>query len=72
MDAAAIHVLGVPMKRTGENAWTDAALLQSAGVPTLLVGPAGDNYHALDEWVSISECVQMTEILRRTIENLLA
>ena len=43
-----------------------------AGVPTLLVGPAGDNYHALDEWVSISECVQMTEILRRTIENLLA
>jgi len=72
MDAAAIHVLGVPMTRTGENAWTDAALLQSAGVPTLLVGPAGDNYHALDEWVSISECVQMTEILRRTIENLLA
>jgi acetylornithine deacetylase/succinyl-diaminopimelate desuccinylase-like protein len=72
MDAAAVEVLGVPMERTGENAWTDAALLQSAGVPTLLVGPKGDNYHALDEWVSITEVVQMTDILTRTIRNLLA
>jgi acetylornithine deacetylase/succinyl-diaminopimelate desuccinylase-like protein len=72
MDAAALAVLGVPMQRTGENAWTDAALLQSAGVPTLLVGPRGDNYHALDEWVSISEVVQMTEILRLAILHLLS
>jgi acetylornithine deacetylase/succinyl-diaminopimelate desuccinylase-like protein len=72
MDAAAMEVLGVPMQRSGENAWTDAALLQSAGVPTLLVGPKGDNYHALDEWVSITEVVQMTDILTRTIRNLLA
>jgi acetylornithine deacetylase/succinyl-diaminopimelate desuccinylase-like protein len=72
MDAAALTVLGEPMRRTGENAWTDAALLQSAGVPTLLVGPQGDNYHALDEWVSITEVVQMTEILRLTILGLLA
>ena len=72
MDAASVAVLGVPMERTGENAWTDAALLQSAGVPTLLVGPKGDNYHALDEWVSISEVVQMTEILRVTILSLLS
>jgi acetylornithine deacetylase/succinyl-diaminopimelate desuccinylase-like protein len=71
MDAAATAVLGVPMRRTGENAWTDAALLQSAGVPTLLIGPKGDNYHALDEWVSISEVVQTTEILRLTILDLL-
>jgi len=71
MDAAALEVLGVPMTRTGENAWTDAALLQSAGIPTLLVGPQGENYHALDEWVSISEVVQMTEILRLTIVGLL-
>jgi acetylornithine deacetylase/succinyl-diaminopimelate desuccinylase-like protein len=72
MDAASKEVLGVPMERTGENAWTDAALLQSAGIPTLLVGPKGDNYHALDEWVSITEVVQMTDILTRTIRNLLA
>lgn len=71
MDAAALEVLGTPMTRTGENAWTDAALLQSAGIPTLLVGPQGDNYHALDEWVSIPEVVQMTDILRLTILGLL-
>jgi acetylornithine deacetylase/succinyl-diaminopimelate desuccinylase-like protein len=71
MDKAALEVLGVPMQRTGENAWTDAALLQSAGIPTILVGPQGDNYHAKDEWVSISELVQMTEILERTIVDFL-
>ena len=71
MDKAAIEVIGKPMEPTGENSWTDAALLQEAGIPTLLVGPAGGNYHAEDEWVSIPEVVQMTDILYRTIVELL-
>ena len=71
MDAAAMQVLGVPMQPTGENAWTDAALLQAAGIPTILVGPKGDNFHAIDEWVAISEVVQMTEILKGTITGML-
>jgi acetylornithine deacetylase len=71
MDKAAITVLGKPMEPRGENSWTDAALLQEAGIPTLLVGPAGGNYHAEDEWVSIPEVVQMTEILYLTIVELL-
>jgi acetylornithine deacetylase/succinyl-diaminopimelate desuccinylase-like protein len=41
-------------------------------VPTILVGPKGDNYHAVDEWVSVTEVVQMTEILKGTIIGLLA
>lgn len=71
MDKAAITVLGKTMEPRGENIWTDAALLQEAGIPTLLVGPAGGNYHAEDEWVSIPEIVQMTEILYLTIVELL-
>ena len=71
MSSASQEVVGKPMRTMGENAWTDAALLQEAGVPTLLVGPAGGNYHAVDEWVDLSEVVSMTEILYRTIVKLL-
>ena len=56
---------------TGLNAWTDAALLQSAGIPTVLFGPEGGNYHAADEWVSIPDVVASAEILRRTVETLI-
>jgi acetylornithine deacetylase/succinyl-diaminopimelate desuccinylase-like protein len=51
---------------TGMNGWTDAALLQAAGIPTLLLGSTGGNYHAAGEWASISELVRLTEILERT------
>lgn len=71
MSKASTAVIGKPMQTMGENAWTDAALMQEAGVATLLVGPAGGNYHAVDEWVSISEVVSMTEILYLTIVDLL-
>jgi acetylornithine deacetylase/succinyl-diaminopimelate desuccinylase-like protein len=71
MSKASTEIIGKPMETMGENAWTDAALLQEAGVATLLVGPAGGNYHAVDEWVSIPEVVSMTEILYATIVDLL-
>jgi len=51
---------------TGMNGWTDAALLQAAGIPTLLLGATGGNYHAACEWASISELVRLSEILERT------
>lgn len=56
---------------TGLNAWTDAALLQSAGIPTVLFGPLGGNYHAADEWIDIPDLVATAEILRRTVATLL-
>ena len=71
MSVAAMAVLGQPMISVGENAWTDAALLQEAGVPTLLVGPKGGNYHSEEEWVSLTEVVAMTDILNRTIVELM-
>lgn len=64
--AAMTDVLGRPPKITGMNGWTDAALMQDAGIPTLLIGSTGGNYHAPDEWASISELVKLTEIVERT------
>jgi acetylornithine deacetylase/succinyl-diaminopimelate desuccinylase-like protein len=67
-DAAAVAVLGKPLRREGMNAWADSGLVQAAGIPTLLVGPMGGNFHAPDEWVSLPEVVQSVEITRRTAE----
>lgn len=63
---AMTDVLGREPKITGMNGWTDAALMQAAGIPTLLIGSTGGNYHAPQEWASVSELVKLTEIVSRT------
>jgi acetylornithine deacetylase len=45
------------------NAWTDAALMQAAGIPTILLGPLGGNFHAPGEWVSVPEVVSTVDLL---------
>jgi acetylornithine deacetylase len=65
-------VLGRDPVAAGENAWMDAALMQTAGIATLSVGATGDHFHAPDEWVSIPELVAVGEILERTIARFCA
>jgi len=64
--------LGREPKITGMNGWTDAALLQAAGIPTLLLGSTGDNYHTAGEWASISELVRLCDVLEQTARQFLA
>jgi acetylornithine deacetylase len=63
LDAAAVDVIERPFEPCGLNAWTDAALMQAAGIPTVLIGSAGGNYHAPDEWASIPELTQLARIV---------
>jgi acetylornithine deacetylase len=70
--AAMTDVLGRAPLSTGLNAWTDAALLQAAGVPTLLVGATGGNFHAPGEWLSLSEFRKLCAILEKTVVNFLS
>jgi acetylornithine deacetylase/succinyl-diaminopimelate desuccinylase-like protein len=69
LDGAASSVIGRSFERVGLNAWTDAALIQAAGIPTVLLGPAGANFHAPDEWVSIPEVVSLAEILVQAVRT---
>jgi acetylornithine deacetylase len=69
---AMTSVLGKPPKITGVNAWTDAALMQAAGIPTLLMGSTGGNFHTANEWVSIKELVKLCAILERVATQYLA
>jgi acetylornithine deacetylase len=54
------------------NGWTDAALMQDAGIPTVLIGSTGGNYHAPDEWASIGELVKLCDIVERAAVSYLA
>jgi acetylornithine deacetylase len=50
----------------GDTPWMDAALLQAAGIETVVFGPAGGGAHAAVEWVELESVVQVAEILART------
>jgi succinyl-diaminopimelate desuccinylase len=63
---------GADLAPVGLNAWTDAALMQSAGIPTLMFGPLGGNFHSPQEWVSIPEVVACVEILVDVATELLS
>lgn len=59
---------GAPTPLAGMSAWTDAALLNAAGIPAICFGP-GDIAvaHAAQEWVEIDEIERATRVLERLI-----
>ena len=71
MDAASEEVLGKPLEPAGLNAWADSGLTQAAGVPTVMFGPLGGNFHAPEEWVSIPEVASAARILEGAVRRFL-
>jgi acetylornithine deacetylase/succinyl-diaminopimelate desuccinylase-like protein len=69
LDVGARQVLGRSLEAVGLNAWADSALIQSAGIPTLMAGPLGGNFHAPQEWVSIGETVQVARIVEHAVRS---
>ena len=54
----------------GVSAWTDAALINGAGIPAVCFGPGDMGLaHADEEWVSLAEIEQATRVLTRLIED---
>ena len=58
--------LGNPPRRASGLMWTDAAIMQEAGIPTVIFGPKGEGKHALTEYVEIDSVVTCARILART------
>jgi acetylornithine deacetylase len=60
----------VPVKIEGLSAWTDAALLNEAGVPTICFGP-GDiaHAHAAEEFVQVEEIDVAKRVLTRVVRE---
>ena len=63
VDAAAERVLGRPAAHIGDTPWMDAALLQAAGVETVVCGAKGAGAHANEEWVDLDSVMKLAEIL---------
>ena len=57
------NVLGAPPVIRAEPFWTDAALMEEAGIPSLLFGVDGDGAHAASEWVTLDSLGKVTTAL---------
>jgi acetylornithine deacetylase len=68
--ADALAAAGEPAPVAGMSAWTDAALLNAAGVPAICFGP-GDIAlaHSAEEWVPVDELHRAAEVLRRLVTS---
>lgn len=51
----------------GMAAWTDTALLSSAGIPGVVFGPSGRGLHGREEYVEIESVVRCAEVLYEMI-----
>lgn len=80
VDAPLVRALGHAMREEGEtevvegmSAWTDAALLNDAGIPAICYGP-GDIVlaHAAEEWIPVDEVSRATRVLSRLAQRWLA
>jgi acetylornithine deacetylase/succinyl-diaminopimelate desuccinylase-like protein len=60
---AASEVLGAPPTIGGASYWADAAFIAAAGIETVMLGPAGEGAHAVEEWVSIDSTVAVARSL---------
>jgi len=59
------EIVGVPF-------WADSALLSSAGIPTVVFGPAGEGAHAVEEWVDLASAERCAEIYSGVARELCA
>ena len=66
--AAALAAEGEPARVEGLSCWTDAALLNAAGIPAVCFGP-GDIAlaHADEEWIAIDDIERATRVLTRLL-----
>jgi len=54
---------GCSAKRVGMTFWTDAAILGSAGIPTVLFGPGGAGLHSIEEYVFVEDVCRCRDAL---------
>ena len=66
LDGAATRVLGKSPNKMGDTPWMDSALLQAAGIETVIMGPGGGGAHAAVEWVEMNSVENCAAILAET------
>ncbi|HHV78818.1 MAG TPA: ArgE/DapE family deacylase [Firmicutes bacterium] len=59
------QVTGLRAELGGFSAWTDAAILRRAGIPTVVFGPGGGGLHGLIEYCDVEQLVTATDVLAK-------
>lgn len=68
--SGALALRGERVLVDGMSAWTDAALLNEAGIPAICFGPGDISLaHAAEEWIDIDEIERATSVLEALIEH---
>jgi acetylornithine deacetylase len=68
--AGAVEREGIPVSIEGLSAWTDAALLNEAGIPTVCFGPGDISLaHAAEEFVPVDDIEGATKVLARVVRE---
>jgi acetylornithine deacetylase len=66
----AVEREGIPVSIEGLSAWTDAALLNEAGIPTVCFGPGDIGLaHAAEEFVPVADIERATRVLARVVRE---
>lgn len=66
----ALRDAGEAVRIEGMSAWTDAALLNAAGIPAICFGPGDITLaHAAAEWVEVREIERATEVLSHLVRR---
>jgi len=60
---SAASLLSQSPRFAGRGYWMDSSLLTEAGIPAVIMGPAGAGAHADEEWVDLESVEQMAHIL---------
>ena len=70
MVAGGLRAEGMKTDIEGLSAWTDAALLNAAGIPTICFGPGDISLaHAAEEFVPVAEIEQATRVLTHVVRD---
>jgi len=66
----ALESEGLPVRIAGLSAWTDAALLNEAGIPAVCFGPGDISLaHAAEEFVPVVEIEQCARVLAQVVRD---
>ena len=66
----ALELEGIPVSVEGLSAWTDAALLNEAGIPAVCFGPGDISLaHSAEEFVPVSDIEGATRVLTRVVRE---
>jgi acetylornithine deacetylase len=67
---SALESEGMPVTVEGLSAWTDAALLNEAGIPAICFGPGDISMaHAAEEFIPVTDIEQSTRVLARVVRD---